>query len=252
MKIVIIGGTGLIGSKTVDRLRKQGHEVVAASPNTGVDTMTGKGVAEVLTGAQVVVDLANSPSFEDAAVMDFFKTSGRHLLTAAALAGVKHHIALSVVGTERLQGSGYMRAKMAQEDLIRQSGIPYTIVHSTQFFEFMGGIAQSGTVGQEVHVSSAYVQPIAGDDVADVMAEVALGTPLNGIIEIGGPDKVRLSEIIGRFLKMTNDSREVVADPHAQYFGVELSDDSLVPGAGARIAMTQYDDWLPLNPPPRK
>jgi uncharacterized protein YbjT (DUF2867 family) len=252
MKIVVIGGTGLIGSKTVERLRKQGHEVVAASPNTGVDTMTGKGVAEVLTGAQVVVDLANSPSFEDAAVMDFFKTSGRHVLTAAALAGVKHHIALSVVGTERLQGSGYMRAKMAQEDLIRQSGIPYTIVHSTQFFEFMGGIAQSGTVGQQVHVSSAYVQPISGDEVADVMAEVALGKPLNGIIEIGGPDKVRLSEIIARFLKMTNDAREVVADPHAKYFGVELSDDSLVPGPGARIAKTHYQDWLPLNPPPAK
>jgi uncharacterized protein YbjT (DUF2867 family) len=252
MKIVIIGGTGLIGSKTVERLRKQGHEVVAASPNTGVDTMTGKGVAEALTGAQVVLDLANSPSFEDAAVMEFFKTSGRHLLTAAALAGVKHHIALSVVGTERLQGSGYMRAKMAQEDLIRQSGIPYTIVHSTQFFEFMGGIAQSGTVGDQVHISSAFVQPISGDEVADIMAEVALGRPLNGIIEIGGPDKVRLNEIIARFLKMTNDPRQVVADPHAKYFGVELGDDSLVPGPGARIAKTRYDDWLPLNPPPRK
>lgn len=252
MKIVVIGGTGLIGSKTVERLRKQGHEVVAASPNTGVDTMTGKGVSEALTGAQVVIDLANSPSFEDGAVMDFFKTSGRHLLTAAGLAGTGHHIALSVVGTERLPGSGYMRAKLAQEDMIRQSGIPYTIVHSTQFFEFMGGIAQSGTVGQEVHVSSAYVQPIAGDEVADVMAEVAVGKPLNGMMEIGGPDKVRLSEIVARFLKVTNDPRRVVADPRAKYFGVELDDNSLVPGAGARLGKTHYDDWLPLNPPPRK
>lgn len=252
MKIVVIGGTGLIGSKTVDRLRKQGHDVLAASPNSGVDTLTGKGVSEALTGAQVVIDLANSPSFEDDAVMDFFKTSGRHLLTAGGLAGVQHHIALSVVGTERLQGSGYMRAKMAQEDLIRQSGIPYTIVHSTQFFEFMGGIAQSGTVGQTVHLSPAYVQPIAGDDVADVMAEVAVGKPLNGIMEIAGPDKMRLSEIVARFLKMINDPRDVVADPHARYFGVELNDGSLVPGPGARIASTHYGDWLPLNPPPKK
>ena len=252
MKIVVIGGTGLIGSKTVERLRKRGHEVVAASPNTGVDTLTGKGVSEALTGAQVVVDLANSPSFEDSAVMDFFKMSGRHLLTAGSLAGVQHHIALSVVGTERLQGSGYMRAKMAQEDLIRQSGIPYTIVHSTQFFEFMGGIAQSGTVGETVHISPAYIQPIASDEVADVMAEVALGKPLSGIIEIAGPDKVRLSEIVARFLKATNDPREVVTDPHAKYFGVELNDGSLVPGPGARIAKTHYDDWLPLNPPPKK
>lgn len=252
MKIVVIGGTGLIGSKTVERLRKKGHDVVAASPNSGVDTMTGKGVSEALTGTDVVIDLANSPSFEDNAVMDFFKTSGRHLLTAGGLAGVKHHIVLSVVGTERLQGSGYMRAKMAQEDLIRQSGIPYTIVHSTQFFEFMAGIAQSGTVGQTVHLSPAYVQPISGDDVADVMAEVALGRPLNGIMEIAGPEKIRLSEIVASFLKMTGDPRQVVADTHAKYFGVELDDGSLVPSAGAHIATTRYDDWLPLNPPPKK
>jgi uncharacterized protein YbjT (DUF2867 family) len=249
MKIVVIGGTGLIGSKTVERLRKKGHDVVAASPNSGVDTITGKGVAEALTGAKVVVDLANSPSFEDRAVMDFFQTSGRNLLTAAAVAGVEHHVALSVVGTERLPGSGYMRAKMAQEDLIRKSGIPYTIVHSTQFFEFMGSIAQSGTTGQSVHLSPAYVQPIASDEVADVMAEVALSKPVNGTIEIAGPDKVRLSEIVARFLKATNDPRIVVADPHARYFGVELDDGSLVPGAGARIGRTHYDDWLPLNPP---
>lgn len=252
MKIVVIGGTGLIGSKTVERLRKQGHEVVAASPNSGVDTMTGKGVSEALTGAQVVIDLANSPSFEDAAVMEFFKTSGRHLLTAAGLAGVEHHIALSIVGVDRLLGSGYMRAKMAQEDLIRQSGISYTIIHSTQFFEFMAGIAQSGTMGETTHVSSAYVQPIAGEDVADVVAEVALSKPLNGIMEIGGPDKVRLSEIVARFLKATSDPRTVVADPHAKYFGVELEDNSLVPSPGARLAKTHYADWLPLNPPPRK
>ncbi|MGI0528156.1 SDR family oxidoreductase [Rhizobium giardinii] len=249
MKIVVIGGTGLIGSKTVERLRKKGHDVVAASPNSGVDTITGKGVAEALVGANVVVDLANSPSFEDKAVMEFFQTSGRNLLTAAAAAGVEHHIALSVVGTERLPGSGYMRAKMAQEELIRKSGIPYTIVHSTQFFEFMGSIAQSGTTGQSVHLSPAYVQPIASDDVADIMAEVALGKPVNGTIEIAGPDKVRLSEIVARFLKATNDSRIVVADPHAHYFGVELDDGSLVPGPGARLSRTHYDDWLPLNPP---
>ncbi|MDC7745602.1 MULTISPECIES: SDR family oxidoreductase [Rhizobium] len=252
MKIVIIGGTGLIGSKTVERLRAKGHDVLAASPNSGVDTITGKGLAEALAGAEVVLDLANSPSFEDKAVLEFFQTSGRNLLKAAADAGVKHHIALSIVGMERLQGSGYMRAKMAQEQLIKSSGIPYTIVHSTQFHEFMAGIAQSGTSGQMVHLSPAYVQPIASDDVADVMAEVALAAPVNGTIEIGGPEKVRLTEIVTRLFKATNDPRQVVADPHARYFGVELEDNSLVTGAKARLGRIRFDDWLSRQPPQKK
>jgi uncharacterized protein YbjT (DUF2867 family) len=244
MKIVVIGGTGLIGSKTVERLRKKGHEVLAASPNSGVDTLTGKGLPEALSGAKVVIDLANSPSFEDKAVMEFFQTAGRNLLKAGADAGVGHHVALSIVGVDRLPGSGYMRAKMAQEDLIKRSGIPYTIVHSTQFDEFIPGIAQSGTVGQTIHLSSAYVQPIASDDVADVMADVALGTPLNGTIEIAGPEKVRLNEIVARFLKATDDPREVVADPHAFYFGTELLDGSLVPVGEARLGRIRFEEWL--------
>jgi len=252
MKIVIIGGTGLIGSKTVERLRSKGHEVLAASPNSGVDTITGKGLAEALAGAEVVLDLANSPSFEDKAVLEFFQTSGRNLLKAAAAAGVKHHIALSIVGMERLQGSGYMRAKMAQEQLIKASGIPYTIVHSTQFHEFMAGIAQSGTSGQMVHLSPAYVQPIASDDVADVMAEVALGAPVNGTIEIGGPEKIRLTDIVTRLLKATNDPRQVITDPHARYFGVELEDHSLVTGAKARLGRIRFDDWLSRQPQQKK
>lgn len=244
MKIVVIGGTGLIGSKTVERLRAKGHEVVAASPNSGVNTITGEGLAEALAGAQVVVDLANSPSFEDKAVMDFFQTSGRNLLGAEKMAGVKHHIALSVVGTDRLQGSGYFRGKKAQEDMIRESGIPYTIVHSTQFYEFMGSIAQSGTAGGKALVSTALVQPIASDDVADVMVQVALSEPLNGIMEIAGPDRVPLNELVARYLKRFDDPREVVADPHALYFGVELNDGSLVPGADPRIGQIRFDDWL--------
>jgi uncharacterized protein YbjT (DUF2867 family) len=244
MKIVVIGGTGLIGSKTVERLRKKGHEVVAAAPNTGVNTITGEGLAKALTGASVVIDLANSPSFEDQAALDFFKTSGRNLLAAETAAGVKHHIALSVVGTERLQASGYLRAKMAQEDLIRRSGIPYTIVHATQFYEFMGAVAQSATVGQTVRLSPAYVQPIAADDVADVMADVALAAPVNGTIEIAGPDRVRLSQLVAQFLKETDDRREVVADPHALYYGTELDDRSLVPGDNPRIGHTRFADWL--------
>jgi len=252
MKIVIIGGTGLIGSKTVERLRSKRHEVLAASPNSGVDTITGKGLAEALAGAEVVLDLANSPSFEDKAVLEFFQTSGRNLLKAAAAAGVKHHIALSIVGMERLQGSGYMRAKMAQEQLIKASGIPYTIVHSTQFHEFMAGIAQSGTSGQMVHLSPAYVQPIASDDVADVMAEVALGAPVNGTIEIGGPEKIRLTDIVTRLLKATNDPRQVITDPHARYFGVELEDNSRVTGAKARLGRIRFDDWLSRQPQQKK
>jgi uncharacterized protein YbjT (DUF2867 family) len=244
MKIVVIGGSGLIGTKLVNRLRQHGDEVVAASPNSGVNTITGEGLAEALAGAQVVVDVANSPSFEDKAVLEFFETSGRNLLAAEAAAGVGHHIALSVVGTDRLQGSGYFRGKMAQENLIRGSKIPYTIVQSTQFFEFMGGIAQSGTVGQTVHLSPAFVQPIASDDVADAMTDVALGAPVNGTIEIAGPERVRLNELVGRFLSATKDPREVVADTHALYFGVELNDQSLIPGDNPRIGATRFEDWL--------
>src|SRR5512132_1868208 len=243
MKIVVIG-SGLIGSKTVERLRKKGHEVVAASPNSGVNTITGEGLADALAGAQVVVDMANSPSFENKAVLEFFETSGRNLLAADAAAGVGHHVALSVVGTERLQGSGYFRGKMAQENLIKGARIPYTIVHSTQFFEFMGAIAQSGTVEQTVHLSPAYMQPIASDDVADAMTDIALAAPVNGTIEIAGPERVRLSELVGRLLKATKDPRKVVADTHALYFGVELNDQSLVPGDNPRIGATRFDDWL--------
>jgi uncharacterized protein YbjT (DUF2867 family) len=244
MKIVVIGGSGLIGSKTVERLRKKGHEVVAASPSSGVNTITGEGLADALAGAQVVVDLANSPSFEDKAVLEFFETSGRNLLAAEAAAAVGHHVALSVVGTDRLQGSGYFRGKMAQENLIKGSKIPYTIVRSTQFFEFMGAIAQAGTVGQTVHVSPAYVQPIASDDVADAVTDVALAAPVNGTIEIAGPERARHNELVGRFLSVTKDPREVVADTHALYFGVELNDRSLVPGDNSRVGATRFEDWL--------
>lgn len=244
MKIVVIGGTGLIGSKTVDRLRKRGHEVVAASPNTGVNTITGEGLAEAVAGASVVVDLANSASLDEKAALDFFGTSGRNLLAAEAAAGVKHHVALSVVGTERLQSGGYFRGKMLQENLIRASSIPYTIVHSTQFFDFMGAIASSSAVGSEVHVSPAYIRPIASDDVADAMAAFALGAPLNGVVEIGGPDLMRLNEGVERFLQAKGDPRRVVADVHAPYFGVELEELSLVPGDAVRFGSTGFDDWL--------
>ena len=244
MKIVIIGGTGLIGSKTVDRLRKQGHEVIAASPNTGVNTITGEGLAEALAGTDVVIDLANSPSSEDKAVMDFFETSGRNLLAAEKVAGVKHHIALSVVGTERLQESGYFRAKLAQERLIKASGIPYTIVHSTQFMEFLGGIAQSGSVGDEVHLSPAYVQPIASDDVADAMADVALARPVNGTIEIAGPERSRLSDLVGRYLKAMGDARKVEPDPEARYFGARLEDGSLVSDNDPRLGRITFEEWF--------
>ncbi|MGA0616965.1 SDR family oxidoreductase [Paracoccus sp. KR1-242] len=244
MKIVVIGGTGLIGSKTVSRLRDKGHEVIAASPNSGVDTITGEGLAEALSGASVVIDLANSPSFEGDAAMEFFRTAGHNLLKAGIEAGVGHHIALSVVGTERLQDSGYFRAKLAQEQLIQASGIPFTIVHSTQFFEFMGAIAKSAAVGDSIRLSPAFIQPIASDDVADVMAETALAQPVNGTIEIAGPEKLRLNEIVAHFLKLTNDPHQVVADPQARYFGVELNDASLVPAGKARIGRIDFEDWL--------
>ena len=244
MKIVVIGGSGLIGSKLVNNLRQRGHQVVAASPASGINTITGEGLAEALAGAQVVVDVANSPSFEDKAVLEFFETSGRNLLAAEATAGVGHHIALSVVGTDRLLESGYFRGKMAQEKLIKASKVPYTIVHSTQFFEFLGGIAQSGTDGKTVRLSPAFVQPIASDDVAAAMADVALGAPVNGTVEVAGPERVRLAELVQRFLAATQDERKVIADVHARYFGVELNDQSLVPGDNARIAPTRFEDWL--------
>ncbi|GAB4043164.1 SDR family oxidoreductase [Spirosoma jeollabukense] len=246
MKIVVIGGTGLIGSKLVDRLRRLGHEVIAASPASGVNTITGEGLTEVLVDTQVVVDLANSPSFEDKAVLEFFETSGRNLLGAEIRAGVKHHIALSIVGvgTDRTKEIGYFRAKLAQETLIKKSGIPYSIVHSTQFFEFLSGIAQSGTVGQTVHLSPAYVQPIAAEDVADAMLDVTIGPPLNATIEIAGPERVRLSELVQRYLRETNDSRTVTPDVHARYFGAELTDQMLVPGDHPRIGSINFEAWI--------
>ncbi|OWW04506.1 NmrA family transcriptional regulator [Rhizobium sp. R72] len=247
MKIVIIGGTGLIGSKTVDRLRKQGHEVIAASPNTGVNTITGEGLAAALNGASVVVDLANSPSFEDKAVLEFFETSGRNLFAAEKAAGVKHHIALSVVGTERLLESGYFRGKLAQEKLVKASGVPYTIVHSTQFMEFVAAIAQSGTVGDEVHLSPAYVQPIASDDVADVMADVSLADPVNATIEIAGPERFRLNELVARYLEATGDARKVETDPDARYFGVRLKDGSLVSDNNPRLGRITFEQWFTVS-----
>lgn len=248
MKIVVIGGSGLIGTKLVSRLREQGHEVVAASPSSGVNTITGEGLAEGLTGAQVVVDVTNAPSWEDNAVLEFFKTSTRNVLAAETAAGVRHHVALSVVGTDRLLESGYFRAKMAQEDLIKSSKVPYTIVRATQFFEFTGAIAQSGTVGQTVHLSSALFQPIASDDVAAAMADVAVGAPVNGTIEIAGPERVGLDKLVGRFLTATQDPREVVTDAHARYFGLKLNDQSLTAGNNARIGPTRFEDWLSSMP----
>ncbi|WP_254560532.1 SDR family oxidoreductase [Dyadobacter diqingensis] len=244
MKIVVIGGSGLIGSKLVAKLQHLGHEVIAASPASGVNTITGEGLAEALEGTQVVVDVANSPSFEDKAVLEFFETSGRTLLAAEEVAGVKHHIALSVVGTDRLAESGYFRGKIAQEKLIKASPIPYTIVHSTQFFEFLGGIAQSGTQGETVHLSPAFVQPIASDDVASAVAEVTVGAPLNGTVEIAGPDRLRLSELVQQYLTEMKDPRKVVSDVHARYFGAELTDDMLVPGANPRIGKINFETWF--------
>jgi uncharacterized protein YbjT (DUF2867 family) len=244
VKIVVIGGNGLIGTKTVRRLRDKGHEVVAASPRSGVNTITGEGLADALGGAQVLVDLANSPSFADKEALEFFETSGRNLIAAETAAGVKHHVALSVVGTERLLDSGYFRAKMAQENLIKGSRIPYTIVRATQFFEFMGAIAQSGTVGNALHLPPALMQPIASDDVADVMAEVALGAPVNGMIEIAGPERIRLDELIRRFLRATDDPREVVTDNQALYYGITVNDQSLVPGDRPRLGAIRLEDWL--------
>ncbi len=251
MKIVVIGGSGLIGSKLVANLRARGHDVVAASPNSGVNTLTGEGLDDALRGAQAVVDVANSPSFEDKAVLEFFQTSGRNLLAAEAAAGVKHHVALSVVGTDRLAESGYFRGKIAQEKLIRESGIPYTIVHSTQFLEFLGGIAQSATEGQKVRLSTAFVQPIASDDVAIAMADYTLGKPVNGVVEIAGPERVRLADLVQRFLTRMKDPRTVVGDPQARYFGALLQDNTLVPGDNPRIGALDFDAWFAIPKAPR-
>ena len=246
MKIVVIGGTGLIGSKLVTRLREHGHEAVAASPDTGVNTLTGEGLAEMLKGASVVVDVSNSPSFEDAAVLSFFETSTRNLLTQEAAAGVSHHVALSVVGADRVaaRGSGYMRAKMAQERLIRESGIPYSIVHATQFFEFVKRIADEATVGTTVRVPPVLFQPLAAEDVARAVGKVAVGKPLNGMVEVAGPERARFDEFIRRSLDARNDPRNVVADPQASYFGAQLDETALVPGDGAQLGETRFDDWL--------
>jgi len=244
MKIVVIGGSGLIGTKLVNNLRQHGHEVLAASPASGVNTITGEGLAEALEGAQVVVDVANSPSFEDKAVLEFFKTSSRNLLAAEVAAGVGHHVALSVVGTDRLPQSGYLRAKMAQEDLIKASKVPYTILRSTQFFEFLGSIAQSATDGQTVHLPPARIQPVASDDVAAALADIALGAPANGTIELAGPEQFRFDELIRRYLSATGDSRTVIIDVHARYFGTELDDQSLTPGDNPRLGTIRFEDWL--------
>src|ERR1700733_563171 len=242
MKIVVIGGTGLIGSKTVAILRQGGHEVLAASPNSGVNTLTGEGLKEALAGAQVVIDLANSPSFEDKAVLDFFETAGRNLLTAEQAAGVRHHIALSIVGTDR-SDNGYFRAKVAQEKLIEASGVPYTIIRATQFLEFLAGIAASGTDGNTIRLSPGLFQPIAADDVAAIVAEVALAAPRGGIIEIAGPERAPLNEIVARYLKAVGDPREVVCDPEARYFGGYVEEHSLVPLGEARLGRIGLDEW---------
>lgn len=244
MKIVVIGGTGLIGSKTVAILRQGGHDVVAASPKSGINTITGEGLKEGLAGAQAVIDLANSPSFEDKAVLEFFETSGRNLLAAEAAAGVQHHVALSIVGTDRTPDNGYFRAKVAQEKLIKASGVPYTIIRATQFLEFLGGIAASATDGNIVRISPGLFQPIAADDVAPVVAEVALAAPRNGTVEIAGPERAPFNEIIARYLKAVGDPREVVCDPEARYFGGSVEERSLVPLGEARLGRIGLDEWV--------
>ena len=252
MKIVVIGGTGLIGRKLVAQLREHGHEAVPASPDSGVNTLTGEGLAEALDGAQVVVDVSNSPSFADEPVMEFFRTSTGNLLGAEEKAGVGHHVALSVVGTERLTASGYFRAKLVQEQLIKDCGRPYSIVHATQFFEFAGAIADEATHGDTVRLSDALIQPMASQDVAAAVCRVAVGAPLGSTVEVGGPEQFGLDELIREALAYRGDARRVVTDRSARYFGVELEKDTLVPGPGAQLASTRFEDWLPLNPPPAK
>jgi uncharacterized protein YbjT (DUF2867 family) len=244
MTIVVIGGSGLIGKKLVNNLRQRGHQAVAASPSSGINTLTGAGLADALTGAAVVIDVANSPSFEDKAALAFFETSGRNLLAAEAAAGVRHHIALSVVGTDRLLASGYFRAKLAQENLIKASSIPHTIVRATQFFEFVGSIAQSATDGESVRLPPAMMQPIASDDVAAALADIAVEQPLNGTIELAGPESIRMDELVRRFLSATRDARKVTTDVHAGYFGTAVNDQSLTPGDNPRLGPTRFEDWL--------
>ena len=244
MKIVVIGGTGLIGSKLVNKLREHGHEAVAAAPNTGVNTLTGEGLAEVLKGASVVVDVSNSPSWEDSAVLKFFETSTRNLLSYEAIAGVKHHVALSVVGTDRLSESGYFRAKIAQEKLIKESSIPYTIVQATQFFEFLKGLADISMVGDKVHLPSVLFQPMAADDVATAVGRIAVGQPVNGIVEIAGPEQFRVDELVRRRLSSLKDPREIVADPNALYSGAKILERTLLPENNARLGETRFESWL--------
>ena len=248
MKIVVVGGSGLIGSKLVNKLREQGHEAVAASPNSGVNTITGEGLAEALKGASAVVDVSNSPSWEDAAVMNFFETSTRNILAAEAAAGVEHHVALSVVGTERLLESGYFRAKLAQENLIKASSIPYSIVRATQFFEFIKGIADFSTEGDTVRLPHALIQPMAADDVAGEVGRVAVGKPVNGTVEVGGPEKFRLDELARQALSAWKDPRKVVPDPHARYYGIEVTERALIPADDARLSQTRFADWLKHSP----
>ncbi len=244
MKIVVIGGSGLIGSRVVTQLRQRGHEVVAASPSTGVNTVTGEGLKEALASTDVAVDVANSPSFETGAALAFFEASGRNVLAAEKAAGVKHHVALSVVGTERLLEFGYFGAKLGQEGLIKNSGQPYTIVRATQFFEFVGGIAQEATQGQTVRVSSARIQPMAADDVAAAVVDAALAAPVNGTIEVAGPESFQMDQLIRKYLSAKNDRRDVITDPAARYFGIKLNDRSLTPDAGARLGAITFDEWL--------
>ena len=253
MKIVVIGGTGLIGSKLVSKLREHGHEAVAAAPNTGVNTLTGEGLAEALKGAAVVVDVSNAPDWEDAAVMKFFETSTRNLLRHEDIAGVRHHVALSVVGTDRLSESGYFRAKIAQEKLIKESSIPYSIVHATQFFEFLKGLADISMVGNEVHLPSVLFQPMAAEDVASGVARVAVGPPVNGIVEIAGPEQFRVDELVRRRLASLKDPREVVADPRARYDGAKIDERTLLPGKDVRVGETRFAEWLtsPASQPPK-
>jgi uncharacterized protein YbjT (DUF2867 family) len=243
MKIVVIGGTGLIGSRLVSILRSKDHEVLAASPDSGVNTLTGEGLDAALAGAQVVVDVANSPKFDESSIT-FFQTAGTNLLAAEARAGVRHHVALSIVGTDRISDSAYLRAKLMQENLIKKSGIPYSILRSTQFFEFIGRIAQPDPGDKRLHVSAALFQPILSADVVATLADVTVGPPINGIVEVGGPEKFSMAELVRRVLRANGDEREVIADAHARYFGAELTDESLVAGAGARLGSKHFEDWL--------
>ncbi len=244
MNIVVIGGTGLIGSKLVRKLREQGHQAVPASPDSGVNTLTGEGLAQALNGAAVVVDVSNSPSFEDTAVLKFFETSTSNILKAEAATGVGHHVALSVVGTDRLSESGYFRAKIVQEKLIRDSSIPYSIVHATQFFEFIKRMADDATVGNTVRFPPVLIQPMAAEDVASAVARVAVGSPVNGVVEVAGPEQFRLDELIRRDLRELHDPREVIAEPEARYFGAKLGEGTLLPGSAAILGETRFEDWL--------